>query len=123
MDPSRLVPIVVPLALFSLAAFVVAAALYAGHRARELRHQTIRLALEKGQPLPPELLVAPPRRGSDLSLGVKLVALGAGLCVALFLIHRHVWPAGLVLVALGIGYLVSHALAAPRPEAPGPGGR
>lgn len=50
----------------------------------ELRHETIRLALEKGQPLPPELLnppvaAEPKSKVSDRKSGLILIAVGVGL--------------------------------------------
>lgn len=117
--PDNLIAILVPMGTFALAAFIVAAALFARHRNQELRHATIRMALDKGQPIPAELLDAPPpRREGDLPRGVKLLSVGVGLSLFLFLIQNRVWPVGLVLVALGIGYLISHRLAPPPPPAP-----
>jgi uncharacterized integral membrane protein len=120
--PETLIPIVVPLGAFALAAFIVGAVMLANHRARELRHQTIRLALEKGQPIPKELLEpsSPARRGSDLSRGIKLISVGIGLSAFLYLWHHRTWPVGLILIALGIGNLVSHRLAPPPPPPTGP---
>jgi hypothetical protein len=53
-------------------------------RKAELHHETIRLALEKGQPLPPELLnppvaVEPKTKISDRKSGLILIAVGIGL--------------------------------------------
>ena len=50
----------------------------------ELHHETIRLALEKGQPLPPELLnppvaAEPKTKVSDRKSGLILIAVGIGL--------------------------------------------
>ena len=50
----------------------------------ELHHQTIQLALEKGQPLPPELLnppvaAEPKIKVSDRKSGLILIAVGVGL--------------------------------------------
>lgn len=63
---------------------IVAIALYSKHRQQQLWHETARLALEKGQPLPP-----PPARGTshpnhernDLRAGVILIAVSAGIFV------------------------------------------
>jgi hypothetical protein len=114
--------------IFGFTAIVVVASMYMGHRARQMRHETIRLALEKGQPLPPEVL-RPPR--SDLARGVRLIALGIGLSAFLYLIapshvglhgrHGNVWAVGLILVAIGVGYLISHWLARGQSAPPGPG--
>jgi hypothetical protein len=53
-------------------------------RKAELRHETIRLALEKGQPLPPELLNMPATveqkpKSNDRKAGLILIAVGVGL--------------------------------------------
>ncbi len=65
---------------------IVAIALYSKHRQQQLWHETARLALEKGQPLPP-----PPPRGvghshsnherNDLRAGIILIAVSAGIFV------------------------------------------
>ncbi len=96
--------------MFLLVSVVVGFTLFARHRAREMRYQTIRLALEKGQPLPPELLREVRRRSgrSDLQRGVIMLFLGLGISAFLYVSHRHVWGAGFILIALGLGYLASH---------------
>ena len=114
----ELAPILVTAAVFGFTLLIVVAALFARHRARQMRHETIRLALEKGQPLPPELLQPPAARANDLRRGVLLLALGSGISVAMFLMEKSKWPVGLILVALGLGYLASHWLAG-RQGAPG----
>lgn len=105
--------IVVPLAGLVFSAAVVLAAMFYRHRGRELRHQTIRLALEKGQPLPPELLHEPSgaSSGRDLRRGVILTSLGIGLSLFLWSRNASSWGAGLIVAALGVGFLVSHWLA------------
>ena len=72
---------------------------YLEYRATRLRHETARLALEKGQPLPPWIgdenedgaattstatpAVAPSRKRPGLLGGLVLVAVGAGLYLGL----------------------------------------
>jgi uncharacterized protein DUF6249 len=107
------VPILIVGIVFSFTAIMVATIFYALHRGRQLRHETIRLALEKGQVLPPELLrdaEAARRPRTDLSRGVILLALGAGTSLFLWTLGIRSWGAGLILVALGLGYAVSHLL-------------
>lgn len=115
---AKLTPILVTAVVFGFTLAIVVAVLYARHRVRQMRHETIRLALEKGQPLPPELLEPPAARASDLGRGVKLLALGLGLSAMLLLMEKHSWPVGLILVALGLGFLASHWLTGRR-GAPG----
>jgi hypothetical protein len=109
--------------VFAFSALIVGIIFYARHREKQLRHETIRLALEKGQALPPELLQGGARtQRSDLSRGVLLLSVGAGLTLFLAVERHRGWGAGLVLVCLGLGYLVSHALGrrAPAPAEPPP---
>jgi Domain of unknown function (DUF6249) len=100
--------------VFGFTAIIVATVLITRHRDRALRHETIRVALEKGQQVPPELLTDPQgsrTRRSDLSYGVLLVFTGVGLSAFLWSIQNRNWAAGLICIALGVGYLVSHVVA------------
>jgi len=100
--------------VFGWMAVVVGTVVYVRHRDRTLRHETIRVALAKGQQLPPELLSDPQggrTRRSDVSYGVLLLFGGAGVSAFLWSSHNRNWAVGLVAVALGLGYLVSHAVA------------
>ena len=57
--------------------------MYFHHRRQALWHETARIALEKGQPLPPlqDQETSPPRehKNNDFRAGLVLVAVGAGL--------------------------------------------
>jgi hypothetical protein len=108
-----LTAIVVVSVVFLTSALIVATVLYFIHRARELRHATIRLALEKGQPLPPGLLDdgSPSKpRGNDLSSGVKAIFIGLGLGLFFFFVHRELWPVGFIPGFVGLGHLAAYAL-------------
>lgn len=106
------VAIVVPVSFFLVTFFVVAAALYAGFRRDRQRHETLRLALERGAQIPVELLTPPKKPGSDLRRGILLTAAGLALGVLLLSTtsERGVWTASLIPTLLGIGYLVVHKL-------------
>jgi hypothetical protein len=121
----QLAPILMTGIIFGFSAVFGIVAVALRYRERQLRHETIRLALEKGQPLAPELLEDPPapQRRSDLSRGILFICAGAGLSLFLWTADKRSWGAGFVLVALGIGFLASHALAprrAPPRGAPDP---
>jgi hypothetical protein len=79
----------IPLVLMLLAAVIVVSVQFFRNRDREMWHQTARLAIEKGQPVPPMPLPEPPSRPApysgprDIRTGLILIAVGAGL--ALFL--------------------------------------
>ena len=109
MELKEIVPIFIVGIVFFTSAVIVATVLHFIQRAKELKHQTIRLALEKGQPLPPGLLEDKPR-GNDLSTGVKDIFFGVGLSLFFYFVHPQLWSVGLIPGFLGLGYLVSHAL-------------
>jgi len=85
-------PLLVPIAAIVLAGVIVVSGMYFTHQRRRLWHETARLALEKGQPLPPaetdeagqpaQLAQPPPgapRATGDFRAGLILVGTGAGL--------------------------------------------
>lgn len=70
-------------------ASIILVPIYLRHRDRDRMHETLRIAFEKGQPVPPELIAAlqsnvAPRVVStperDLRRGVVLIAVGLGFC-------------------------------------------
>ena len=104
--------------VFVTCAIIVATVLYFVHRARELRYKTIQLALEKGQPLPPELL-EPRKRESDLSKGIKFSFIGVGLGLFFRFVQPDLWSIGLIVLFVGLGYMVAYAVTQ-RGETPAP---
>jgi hypothetical protein len=75
------------LVFWAFVAAVVLVPIYLRHRDRQMMHETLRIAYEKGQPVPPELIEAlqsktPVRPMStpdrDLRLAVILIAVGLG---------------------------------------------
>lgn len=91
------VTIIIPIAAMILAGVIIVTTMYFGHRRQELWHQTARIALEKGQPLPPlpegtgfgDAASAakgannPPRWRGYLIGALINLAIGAGLFVSL----------------------------------------
>ena len=100
--PPYLIAIVVPIAGLVFGGAVAISAMYFKNRKRELWHETARLALEKGQPLPPALdeedtPSSEQRKDddrNDFRGGFVLVATGAGLYLFLS-----------TLVGRGLGYV------------------
>ncbi len=77
-----------------------------------MRQRTIRMMVEKGQPVPAELLapeVRRVRRRSDVRRGVIWTMVGLGLMVWLAAVNNWeggVWSFGLIPFLIGLGYLI-----------------
>lgn len=120
-----------------MTAVIVVAAFYFQNRKRQQWHETARIALEKGQPLPPwpksdeELELTPPpgaslaewdamrrarsRRGG-LKGGLILIAVGAGMFI---MMGTDAGRAGAIPALIGVALIVS-ALIEERPTGRGP---
>jgi hypothetical protein len=93
-------------ASFGLPLLLVALVLYAKHRKERLTHETIARLVEKGLPVPPELVDPPRRAQAGLRAGLVLVGLGLGL--ALFFQDRGPgWSIGLIPGLMGAALLVA----------------
>jgi hypothetical protein len=80
--------------------------------ATRMRQRTIRMMVEKGQPVPAELL-APATRGmrrrSDVRRGVVWAMVGLGLMIFFGAVNDWeggVWSLGLIPFLIGLGYLI-----------------
>jgi hypothetical protein len=108
------VPIVgiVFVTLFGAPVLIVALIMYFGFSKNRMMHKTIRLMVEKGQPVPPALLAPPPsavRQRSDMRRGVVLVMVGLGLMLFLGVVNEGedgAWAVGIIPFLIGIGYLL-----------------
>ena len=79
--------------------------------ATRMRQRTIRMMVEKGQPVPAELLapeVRHVRRRSDVRRGVVWTMVGLGLMIWLAAINEEggAWSFGLIPFLIGLGYLI-----------------
>jgi hypothetical protein len=67
-------------------------------------HDTLRSMIEKGVPIPPELIVPPDRIrrrvASDLRTGIVILAIGAGVTVMIARV-------GIILVFVGVAFLIT----------------
>ena len=91
---------------FGLPLLLVAIVLYYKHRKVQMNHETITRLVEKGLPIPPELM-EPPRQGNaGLRGGLVLVALGIALSV-FFAGWGPGWSIGLIPGLMGIALLVA----------------
>ena len=88
-----------------------------GARQARFTHETIRLMVEKGQPVPPELFRDPKltRPRNDLRRGVTLIAFGIGFSAFLVSLHSTWWAIGFIFILMGVGYLIVWKME-PRPN-------
>lgn len=104
------VPMVAPLIVlivFGMPVAIVAVVLVFRQRRNRQLHQTLAAMIDKGVPIPPELL-APEvrRRPSDLRRGIVLMMAGLGI-IGFFLAQREeAWGLGLIPLLIGFGYLI-----------------
>lgn len=112
---SDLSPLLIPIIGVCIPIVAIVGGLIYRWNAEQARHETIRRLVEKGQPIPPELLprsrrTVPLMRDtrSPLHHGIKLVAVGAGLAVMFWVMRPDswLWSIGLVPLCLGLGYLL-----------------
>jgi len=103
------------LAGFALPLLLVALILYYKHRRLRMTHETIARLVEKGLPVPPQLL-DPPRRGhAGLRGGLVLVALGIALSFY-FAGWGPGWSIGLIPGLMGLALLISWRIEGNRHE-------
>jgi hypothetical protein len=119
LDPNLLIPVVgilMPVA-------IVLIALTFAHKFQERKHRTIVELLEKGLPVPRELLRPPRREGSSMMRALTLVGVGVGVSgflAAMFGAEHGLWATGLIPLAVGVAQLIAIRLEPARPEAPEP---
>ena len=107
--------IVVPVAVFTAGVLIVFVIMYFKAKTRAGVQKTIRLALEKGNELTPELLdrLAAPKQSqsSDLRRGVIALSIGIGFAIFGTIIGepdavRPIIGVGMFPAVIGIGYLI-----------------
>ena len=120
--PGKVLPIVIVslLAVFGFPVAIVAVIMFSSWARTRSLHRTVRMMVEKGQPVPPELLASPAaapvtvRPWYDLRRGIVLVSVGVG--VIMFFGISAGWDNGVGALSLipgliGLGYLLAWRLA------------
>jgi Domain of unknown function (DUF6249) len=118
--PLAAIPIAViaMLSVFGAPVAIVAVIMLVSWAKTRSLHRTVRAMVEKGQPVPPELLAspagAPLRPWYDLRRGIVLLAVGFGI-VMFFGISagwdNGVWALGSIPALIGVGYILAWRLA------------
>ena len=122
--PLAVLPIAVIsiLAVFGFPVAIVAVIMFSNWAKSRSLHKTVRMMVEKGQPIPPALLSTPAavsaaaglRPWYDLRRGIVLMAVGVGV-IMFFGISagwdEGVWALGLIPGLIGAGYILAWRLA------------
>jgi hypothetical protein len=112
--PEAVIPLVaiVFMTVFGAPVLIVAVIMYFGFSRNRMMHRTIRMMVEKGQPVPAALLAPPPpaqRQRSDMRRGVVLVMVGLGLMLFFGAVNSWeggTWAIGIIPFLIGAGYLL-----------------
>jgi hypothetical protein len=111
--PDNVIPLVglVMFFVFGGPILVFAFLIYFGFSKNRMMHKTIRMMVEKGQPVPAALLNPPPavRKRSDMRRGVILIMIGGGLMAFLAAVNDGeggAWAVGIIPFLIGLGYLL-----------------
>ncbi len=103
------VGLLVPIALFlTILLGVVSTQVHRTRKQAQL-HQTLRLMIEKGSDIPPELFAPPNAAQNDLRRGLALVGVGLALLILIGLEEGFAsggWAVGLVPAFIGAAYLI-----------------
>jgi len=105
--------VAVTLAMFAMIIGCVALGVNQRMKRARLLHDTLRLMIEKGQPIPPELLQTPDgfrRPRNDLRNGMVLIGIGVGLGAWLLAEHDTDWPMALIPLLIGVAFLIARKL-------------
>lgn len=106
LEPGLLIPVV---AILMPIAIVLIALTFA-HKFQERKHETIVGLLEKGLPVPKELLSPTRREGSPFMRAMTLVGVGVGVTAflaAMFGTDHGLWASGLIPLAIGVAQLIA----------------
>jgi hypothetical protein len=112
LEGQLLVSTLVPLGVFAMIVLCVALGASAKLKRAKILHETLRAMIEKGQPIPPELLrpqqaARLPR--SDLRTGLVMIAIGFGLSFLLLCLHdvpQGIAAVGAIPFLMGVAFLI-----------------
>jgi hypothetical protein len=110
--PEFVIPIVAitMLTIFGAPVLIVGLIMYFSFSRSRALHRTVRMMVEKGQPVPEALLNPPPaqRQRSDMRRGIVLTMIGLGIGIFLAATDwgGSSWTLGIIPFLIGVGYLL-----------------
>jgi predicted PurR-regulated permease PerM len=108
-NPTDMVAILVPIAMFLFCFFIVFIVLYFQRKEREAKYRVIEKALEHGQTLPEGIFEEKKikRQWSSVRTGIILLTLGIGIFLTFLLIdQKEASFLGIIPIFLGLGFLL-----------------
>ena len=124
--PEFVIPIVAitMLTIFGAPVLIVGLIMYFSFSRSRALHRTVRMMVEKGQPVPEALLNPPPaqRQRSDMRRGIVLTMIGLGIGIFLAATDwgGSSWTLGIIPFLIGVGYLVVWKLEGKKDNPPPP---
>jgi hypothetical protein len=124
--PAKAIPIL--LIVFGCPVAIVGLVVYFRARKEKRLHDTLRIMIEKGVPIPPELLRPPVTAGevseadknddprTALRQGLFLIALGLGVCIWLWIKSSDSWGLGFIPLLIGLSFLAEWRIESPKPS-------
>ena len=113
-EPPAGVIIAITVSMFAMVVACVALGVSQRMKRARLLHETLRLMIEKGQPIPPELLQSPEgvrRPRNDLRNGLVFISIGIGIGAWLLAEHEgKAWPAAFIPLLIGVALLIARKL-------------
>ena len=107
--------------LFGAPVLIVTTILFFSFLRNRALHRTVRMMVEKGQPVPPEMFAipgTPAKVRSDLRRGIILTMVGLGLVIFLAAVNGGFsggeWAVGVIPLMIGLGYLLVWKLDTPK---------
>ena len=119
LDPGLLIPVLGMVLGILMPVAIVLIALNFAWKYQERKQKTIVDLLEKGLPVPRELLSSSRRQGSALMRALTLVGVGIGVSAffgAMFHLDHGLWAVGLIPLSIGVFQLIALKLEPQRPE-------
>ena len=108
-DVPSAAPLIVAI-VFGMPVAIVAVVLVYRFRKNAMLHRTLAAMIDKGVPIPPELLQPDKPPKNDLRRALTLIGAGAGLILFFAFAEREAVGIGFIPLLIGVGYLIAWKL-------------